>query len=237
MIECGHFSIDFKLIDQIWTWINLIGRDVWNPAPDCLGLSIKIQDNYNFFWNPKPSWFNRLSLIHIYVFHINSGTVSITSYTQSFKKYELTCVFYYFLRAQRFDSYVEYCTNKPHSTQLLVAHGGAYFEGLQRRFGLEHPIAAYLIKPVQRITKYQLLLKDLLSCCDQVQWHFTDFILQYYITSIVTLSFIGGFLWLKLFREILSQSICPFNFQKSHRFFINGHSKKTCFKIVTTILL
>jgi triple functional domain protein len=70
--------------------------------------------------------------------------------------------------AQRFDSYVEYCTNKPHSTQLLVAHGGAYFEGLQRRFGLEHPIAAYLIKPVQRITKYQLLLKDLLSCCDQV---------------------------------------------------------------------
>ena len=29
---------------------------------------------------------------------------------------------------------------------------------------MEHPIAAYLIKPVQRITKYQLLLKDLLSC-------------------------------------------------------------------------
>ena len=71
--------------------------------------------------------------------------------------------------AQRFDSYVDYCTNKPHSTQLLVQHGGAYFEGLQRRFGLEHPIAAYLIKPVQRITKYQLLLKDLLSCCDQEQ--------------------------------------------------------------------
>ena len=76
--------------------------------------------------------------------------------------------------AQRFDSYVEYCTNKPHSTQLLVAHGGAYFEGLQRRFGLEHPIAAYLIKPVQRITKYQLLLKDLLSCCDQDQGEIKD---------------------------------------------------------------
>ncbi len=30
---------------------------------------------------------------------------------------------------------------------------------------MEHPIAAYLIKPVQRVTKYQLLLKDLLSCC------------------------------------------------------------------------
>ena len=69
--------------------------------------------------------------------------------------------------ATKFDSYVKYCTNKPHSTSLLVAHGGAYFEALQRRNSLEHPIAAYLIKPVQRITKYQLLLKDLLSCCDR----------------------------------------------------------------------
>ena len=66
--------------------------------------------------------------------------------------------------APKFDSYVKYCTNKPISTQLLVNFGGAYFDGLQRKFGLEHPIAAYLIKPVQRITKYQLLLKDLLSC-------------------------------------------------------------------------
>jgi len=71
-----------------------------------------------------------------------------------------------FFRAQKFDSYVEYCTNKPHSTQLLVAHDD-YFVTLQRRNNLEHQIAAYLIKPVQRITKYQLLLKDLLSCCDQ----------------------------------------------------------------------
>ena len=69
------------------------------------------------------------------------------------------------LQAQKFDIYVKYCTNKPHSTQLLVQHGGTYFESLQRRHSLEHPIAAYLIKPVQRITKYQLLLKDLLSCC------------------------------------------------------------------------
>ena len=60
--------------------------------------------------------------------------------------------------------YVKYCTNKPISTQLLVAHDHGFFDGLQRRHGLEHPIAAYLIKPVQRITKYQLLLKDLLNC-------------------------------------------------------------------------
>ena len=29
---------------------------------------------------------------------------------------------------------------------------------------LDHPVESYLIKPVQRITKYQLLLKDLLNC-------------------------------------------------------------------------
>ncbi|XP_059088154.1 triple functional domain protein-like isoform X1 [Tigriopus californicus] len=69
--------------------------------------------------------------------------------------------------AQKFDIYVKYCTNKPHSTQLLVQHGGNIFETLQRKHKLEHPIAAYLIKPVQRITKYQLLLKDLLSCCNE----------------------------------------------------------------------
>ncbi len=63
--------------------------------------------------------------------------------------------------------YVTYCTNKPASTQLLVAHAGHYFDDLQRAHRLEHPIAAYLIKPVQRITKYQLLLKDLLSCCGE----------------------------------------------------------------------
>lgn len=67
-------------------------------------------------------------------------------------------------QAAKFDMYVTYCKNKPESNQLLVTHGGTYFEDLQRKHRVEHPIAAYLIKPVQRITKYQLLLKDLQVC-------------------------------------------------------------------------
>ena len=51
---------------------------------------------------------------------------------------------------------MKYCTNKPESTQILVAHGGSFFDSLRRLHSLEHPIAAYLIKPVQRITKYQV---------------------------------------------------------------------------------
>lgn len=45
----------------------------------------------------------------------------------------------------------------------------------QQKLGHKLPLAAYLLKPVQRITKYQLLLKDLLkysdeqSCCTELQ--------------------------------------------------------------------
>lgn len=45
-----------------------------------------------------------------------------------------------------------------------LAH--SLFQELQKKHQLNEPIASYLIKPVQRITKYQLLLKDLLSCCE-----------------------------------------------------------------------
>ncbi|XP_076248755.1 trio Rho guanine nucleotide exchange factor isoform X3 [Calliopsis andreniformis] len=76
--------------------------------------------------------------------------------------------------APKFDMYVTYCKNKPESNQLLVTHGGTWFEELQRKHRVEHPIAAYLIKPVQRITKYQLLLKDLQACCQEGQGEIKD---------------------------------------------------------------
>lgn len=83
--------------------------------------------------------------------------------------------------------YVTYCKNKPESNQLLVAHGGTWFEELQRKHRVEHPIAAYLIKPVQRITKYQLLLKDLQVCCNRTtafpdllcSFHFLFFVFRF----------------------------------------------------------
>ncbi|CAB3378546.1 Hypothetical predicted protein [Cloeon dipterum] len=76
--------------------------------------------------------------------------------------------------AAKFDMYVQYCRNKPESNSLLVNHGGSFFEDLQKKHHIEHPIAAYLIKPVQRITKYQLLLKDLQGCCDEGQGEIKD---------------------------------------------------------------
>ncbi|KAG9340792.1 hypothetical protein JZ751_019983, partial [Albula glossodonta] len=61
--------------------------------------------------------------------------------------------------ADKFHMYVTYCKNKPDSSQLILEHAGSFFDEIQQRHGLVNSISSYLIKPVQRITKYQLLLK------------------------------------------------------------------------------
>uniref|UniRef100_UPI00358E47BD kalirin-like isoform X2 n=1 Tax=Myxine glutinosa TaxID=7769 RepID=UPI00358E47BD len=67
--------------------------------------------------------------------------------------------------AHKFQMYVSYCTNMPDSLQLFMDHGRTFFEETRLRHGLRHCISSYLITPLQRLTKYQLLLKDLLTCC------------------------------------------------------------------------
>ncbi|CAH1789675.1 unnamed protein product [Owenia fusiformis] len=67
---------------------------------------------------------------------------------------------------EQFNVYVTYCKNKPDSNQVLVQYSGTFFDDTQKKYDLNNPVASYLIKPVQRITKYQLLLKDMLQCCD-----------------------------------------------------------------------
>uniref|UniRef100_A0A672R3G0 non-specific serine/threonine protein kinase n=1 Tax=Sinocyclocheilus grahami TaxID=75366 RepID=A0A672R3G0_SINGR len=76
--------------------------------------------------------------------------------------------------ADKFQMYVNYCKNKPDSTQLILEHAGGYFEEIQQRHRLANSISSYLIKPVQRITKYQLLLKELLTCCEEGKGEIKD---------------------------------------------------------------
>ncbi|XP_028291403.1 kalirin isoform X2 [Gouania willdenowi] len=76
--------------------------------------------------------------------------------------------------ADKFHIYVEYCKNKPDSSQLVLEHSGSFFDEIQQRRGLANSISSYLIKPVQRITKYQLLLKELLSCCEEGKGEIKD---------------------------------------------------------------
>ncbi|KAK1794796.1 hypothetical protein P4O66_010000 [Electrophorus voltai] len=76
--------------------------------------------------------------------------------------------------ADKFQMYVNYCKNKPDSTQLILDHAGSYFDEIQQRHRLANSISSYLIKPVQRITKYQLLLKELLTCCEEGKGEIKD---------------------------------------------------------------
>lgn len=76
-----------------------------------------------------------------------------------------------------FRLYSYYCQNIPRSERLReqIQSEPQFLAACQQKLGHKLPLAAYLLKPVQRITKYQLLLKDLLkysdepSCCSELQ--------------------------------------------------------------------
>lgn len=57
--------------------------------------------------------------------------------------------------------YVVYCQNKPVSEFIVSEHLDTYFEEIRQKLGHKLQLCDLLIKPVQRIMKYQLLLKDL----------------------------------------------------------------------------
>uniref|UniRef100_A0A673H1J2 Kalirin RhoGEF kinase b n=1 Tax=Sinocyclocheilus rhinocerous TaxID=307959 RepID=A0A673H1J2_9TELE len=63
---------------------------------------------------------------------------------------------------RRLHMYVIYCQNKPRS-EFVVAEYDGFFEEVQQEVNSRLSINDYLIKPIQRITKYQLLLKDFLK--------------------------------------------------------------------------
>ncbi|XP_072374479.1 pleckstrin homology domain-containing family G member 4B isoform X2 [Scyliorhinus torazame] len=75
-----------------------------------------------------------------------------------------------FLRHQdQFGMYALYSKNKPKSDALLASHGNIFFKYKQLQLGDKMNLASYLLKPIQRMSKYALLLKDLIKECSAVQ--------------------------------------------------------------------
>uniref|UniRef100_A0A8C1YJZ9 Rho guanine nucleotide exchange factor (GEF) 25b n=1 Tax=Cyprinus carpio TaxID=7962 RepID=A0A8C1YJZ9_CYPCA len=64
---------------------------------------------------------------------------------------------------RRLNMYVVYCQNKPKSEHIVSEYIETYFEELRQQLGHRLQLNDLLIKPVQRIMKYQLLLKDFLK--------------------------------------------------------------------------
>ncbi|XP_072917696.1 pleckstrin homology domain-containing family G member 4B-like isoform X3 [Hemitrygon akajei] len=75
-----------------------------------------------------------------------------------------------FLRHEKqFGLYALYSKNKPRSDLLLSSHGNTFFRAKQLELGDKMDLASYLLKPIQRISKYNLLLRDMFKECSPAQ--------------------------------------------------------------------
>ncbi|XP_035501208.1 guanine nucleotide exchange factor DBS isoform X2 [Scophthalmus maximus] len=112
------------------------------------------------------------NMSEIYQFHKRTFLKELEAYTD-YPELVGRC---FLERMKDLQIYEAYCQNKPRSESLWrQCSDCAFFQECQRK--LEHKLGldSYLLKPVQRITKYQLLLKELLKyskgCdgCDDLQ--------------------------------------------------------------------
>ncbi|KAL0268315.1 UNVERIFIED_CONTAM: hypothetical protein PYX00_010309 [Menopon gallinae] len=101
------------------------------------------------------------NLDEIHAFH--SGTF-LRDLENCISTTELVALCFTHRKNEFYKLYSTYCQNSPKSEQLreLVGERNFFFGACQIKLGHKLPLAAYLLKPIQRITKYQLLLKDLL---------------------------------------------------------------------------
>ncbi|XP_068449288.1 guanine nucleotide exchange factor DBS isoform X2 [Clinocottus analis] len=68
-------------------------------------------------------------------------------------------------RKEELQVYEKYCQNKPRSEVLWRQCGDSlFFQECQKKLDHKLSLDAYLLKPVQRITKYQLMVKEMLKC-------------------------------------------------------------------------
>ncbi|CAE1293474.1 Puratrophin-1,Pleckstrin homology domain-containing family G member 4B [Acanthosepion pharaonis] len=75
---------------------------------------------------------------------------------------------------EQFYLYALYNKNKPKSDQLMQEHGTAYFRRKQFELNDKMNLSSYLLRPVQRMGKYALLLKQMLKECPESDNEFAD---------------------------------------------------------------
>ncbi|XP_078122616.1 proto-oncogene DBL [Sander vitreus] len=76
-------------------------------------------------------------------------------------------------RKKKFQVYERYCQNKPRSELLWrQCSDSPFFQECQNKLDHKLGLNSYLLKPVQRLTKYQLLLKELLKHCTEEQYRY-----------------------------------------------------------------
>ncbi|XP_058515032.1 proto-oncogene DBL isoform X2 [Ochotona princeps] len=108
--------------------------------------------------NKKDVLFGNMA--EIYEFHNNVFMNSLEDCTNAPERVA-RC---FLERKDDFQIYAKYCQNKPRSETVWKKYSEcAFFQECQRKLKHRLGLDSYLLKPVQRITKYQLLLKELLK--------------------------------------------------------------------------
>ncbi|XP_012582734.1 PREDICTED: proto-oncogene DBL isoform X4 [Condylura cristata] len=108
--------------------------------------------------NKKDILFGNMA--EIYEFHNNIFMSSLESCVEAPEKVG-PC---FLQRKDDFQMYAKYCQNKPRSEAIWKKYSEcSFFQACQRKLQHRLGLDSYLLKPVQRITKYQLLLKELLK--------------------------------------------------------------------------
>lgn len=75
-----------------------------------------------------------------------------------------------FLRHEpKFYLYALYNKNKPKSDSLMSEYGSVFFKSKQIQLMDKMDLASYLLKPVQRMGKYALLLQQLMKACSKIE--------------------------------------------------------------------
>ncbi|XP_075056133.1 guanine nucleotide exchange factor DBS isoform X3 [Mixophyes fleayi] len=110
------------------------------------------------FHNKKDVLFGNME--EIYHFHNRIFLKQLGNYTD-FPELVGRC---FLERMEDLQIYEKYCQNKPRSESLWrQCSDAAFFQECQRKLDHKLSLDSYLLKPVQRITKYQLLLKEMLK--------------------------------------------------------------------------
>ncbi|XP_016062710.1 PREDICTED: proto-oncogene DBL [Miniopterus natalensis] len=108
--------------------------------------------------NKKDVLFGNMA--EIYEFHSNLFMSSLENCTDAPERVGLC----FLERRTDFEMYAKYCQNKPKSEAVWKKYSEcAFFQECQRKLKHRLGLDSYLLKPVQRLTKYQLLLKELLK--------------------------------------------------------------------------
>lgn len=69
----------------------------------------------------------------------------------------------------KFYLYALYNKNKPKSDSLMSEYGASFFKAKQMELGDKMDLGSYLLKPVQRMGKYALLLQQLMKAVTSIQ--------------------------------------------------------------------